>query len=298
MPVENKRLLFSLAHPDDESFGFAGTIIHCVRQGVDVQLICATNGEEGEAAPRFMEKFESVAALRLSELACARQALGMGPVHLLNYRDSGMAGSSQNNHANALASQDLDEVVERVVLVMRQFRPQVVITFDPYGGYGHPDHIAIHRATVKAFHAAGDATQYPHQLEMGYEAYQPQALYVSTWRGAFINILTPLAPLFGLDLERMGRNNDMNFKKALEESSGPLHVAVRTRPYREAMKKAWACHASQQSGEDGESGFNIASFIFGLAMGGGDHYTRIHPPVEGRMRTSDFFQGVTLAEEQ
>ena len=91
-------ILSVLAHPDDESFGMGGTLAHYANRGVSVHLICATRGEVGEVDPEYLENFESIAERRESELRCAANKLGLSGVHFLDYRDSGMPGSEDNQH--------------------------------------------------------------------------------------------------------------------------------------------------------------------------------------------------------
>ncbi|MBP9675674.1 MAG: PIG-L family deacetylase, partial [Anaerolineaceae bacterium] len=153
---EKKVLLAVLAHPDDETFGTGGSLAHYAKQGVEVHLVCATRGEVGEVDSELMGEFKSIGELRENELRCAAGYLGLAGVHFLGYRDSGMAGSPDNHHPQALAAADIDKVMADVVHYIRLLKPQVVITFDPIGGYMHPDHIAIHKATDKAFYAAAD----------------------------------------------------------------------------------------------------------------------------------------------
>ncbi|MCJ7585571.1 MAG: PIG-L family deacetylase, partial [Anaerolineales bacterium] len=147
-------LLAVLAHPDDESFGMGGTLALYASRGVDVHLVCATRGEVGEVDD--LKGFASIAELREAELRCAAVHLGLKGVHFLDYRDSGMDGSPDNQHPNALAAQPLDEVAAKVVHYIRELHPRVVLTFDPIGGYRHPDHIAIQKATVRAFEQAAN----------------------------------------------------------------------------------------------------------------------------------------------
>ncbi|MGB5844750.1 MAG: PIG-L family deacetylase, partial [Anaerolineales bacterium] len=123
-------LLAVLAHPDDESFGMGGTLALYAQRGVDVHLICATRGEVGEVAPHFLEGFQSIGELREHELRCAAGNLGLAGVYFLDYRDSGMAGSPENDHPQALAAAPIDEVAAMVTGYIRQLRPQVVLTFD------------------------------------------------------------------------------------------------------------------------------------------------------------------------
>lgn len=166
-------LLAVFAHPDDESFGVGGTLAHYARRGVRVVLVCATRGEVGEIADPSLATRETLPAVREQELRCAARELGIAEVIFLGYRDSGMAGSPENTHPQALISAPAEEVVARLVGIIRRERPDVVVTFEPNGGYGHPDHIAIHRHTVAAFHAAADPSRYPEQGP----AWQPRRLF-------------------------------------------------------------------------------------------------------------------------
>ena len=155
----SRRLLVAFAHPDDESFGPAGTIIRYANRGVAVHYICATRGEAGHVDPELLEGYTSVADLRTQELMCAAGHLGLAGLHLLDYHDSGMEGAPENQNPASLYQAPLEEVVERITGLIRQIRPQVVITFDRTGGYFHPDHVKMHTATTQAFHAAGDPAE-------------------------------------------------------------------------------------------------------------------------------------------
>ena len=184
MDYSDRTLLAVLAHPDDETFGTGGTLAHYSSLGVKVYLVCATRGEVGEVEPEMMEGYASVAELRENELRCAAQTLGLTEVFFLNYRDSGMPGTMDNTHPQALFAADLEKVTGDVVHYMRCSNLQVVITFDPIGGYRHPDHIAIQKATVKAFYAAGDANRYPGDLP----AFSPAKLYFHTFPRGFLRL--------------------------------------------------------------------------------------------------------------
>ena len=102
-------LMAALAHPDDESFGAGGTLALYAQRGVQVHLICATRGEAGQVSAECLQGFDSVADLRVSELRCAAGILGLAGVHFLDYRDSGMAGSSDNQHPQALSAAPVEE---------------------------------------------------------------------------------------------------------------------------------------------------------------------------------------------
>ena len=205
-PMSKQTLLAVLAHPDDESFGMGGTLALYASRGVDVHLVCATRGEVGEVAPELLKGFHSVAELRESELRCAAGILGLKGVHFLDYRDSGMPGSPDNQHPQALAAQPLEEVAANVVCYIRELKPQVVLTFDPIGGYHHPDHIAIQRATVRAFEQAANPAFAPESLPV----YAPERLYFHTMPHGFMKLAVKLLPLFGRDPHKFGTNGDID----------------------------------------------------------------------------------------
>jgi N-acetyl-1-D-myo-inositol-2-amino-2-deoxy-alpha-D-glucopyranoside deacetylase len=179
-------LLAVLAHPDDESFGIGGTLALCAAQGINTYLLCATHGEAGDIDQQHMQGYGSIADLREAELKCAANVLGLSSVHFLNYRDSGMPGSANNGHPKALVNASTDEVAVSISQYIRHLRPQVIITFDPIGGYGHPDHIKVHEATLQAFHAAADPQinegQPPHRADkLYYHVIPKDMLRLALW---------------------------------------------------------------------------------------------------------------------
>ncbi len=129
--------------------------------GVETGLVCATRGEVGEIADPALATPENLGQVREEEMRLAAEVLGVRNLWFLDYRDSGMAGTPENEDPRAFVRASSAEVVGKLVAIIRQFRPQVLITFDESGAYGHPDHIAIYRHTTSAFHAAADAVQYP-----------------------------------------------------------------------------------------------------------------------------------------
>lgn len=276
-------LLAVLAHPDDESFGTGGTLARYSWMGAAVHLVCATGGEEGSFDPEHLEGYASITERRQAELACAARALGLASLTMLGYRDSGMAGAPSNQHPEALAAQPHAAVVARVVGIIRRLRPHVVITFDPIGGYRHPDHIAIQRATVAAFHAAGD----PGRLPAEGEPWRPQKLYFQTFPRAFLRAAVRLMPLFGQDPRRFGRNKDVDLA-SLAEVDFPIHARVDYLPVVEARLAAARCHASQ-GGERFASG--PLTWV-GRLLGGAETYMRAFPEAPPGLRERDLFEGV------
>lgn len=281
------RLLAVLAHPDDESFGPGGTLALYAQRGASVHLICATRGEVGDIPDGMMKGHEDPADLRASELRCAAQHLGLEKVHMLDYRDSGMPGTPENDHPRALVNAPHGEVVRKITHLMRRIRPQVVITFDPIGGYRHPDHIVIHEATVDAFHAAGDPKRYPNELE----PYQPQKLYYHTFPRGVMRWAVRLMPLLGQDPRRWGRNNDIDLLDITQQSF-PTHAKVDYRPVIEAKRKASACHASQAGPQAG----GILGRLLRLSEGT-EHFMRGHPPASSTLRERDLFDGISAPNQ-
>jgi mycothiol conjugate amidase Mca len=152
------------AHPDDEAIGTGGTLARYADEGVRTVLVTATLGEEGEIVVPELNTPEvkaRLAEVRLEELRQAVAILGIGTLEILGYRDSGMAGTESNSHPACFNMADLDEATGRLVRLVRAYRPQVLVSYNEFGGYGHPDHVACHKVTVAAFDAAGDPARYP-----------------------------------------------------------------------------------------------------------------------------------------
>ncbi len=152
MAVEPKGLLAIFAHPDDESFGAGGTLALSVAAGNPTWVLCGTNGDQG-GRPGEVEVDHSMdPEIRRQELVCACEELGVHPPFFLGYRDSGMVGWGAPEGALSLA--DPDEAVGKIVEVIGRLRPATVVTFDPGGAYGHPDHVAISNFATEAFRRA------------------------------------------------------------------------------------------------------------------------------------------------
>ncbi len=283
-------MLVVLAHPDDETFGLGGTLALYAKQGVKVHLICATRGEAGTVAPEFMEGYSSIADLRVHELLCAADLLGLEEVHFLDYRDSGMVGTEDNEHPRALAQALQEDVVETLVGYIRRLRPEVVITFDPFGGYGHPDHIAIHTATVKAYETAADPQQFP---DAG-SPFESQKLYFSTLSFRFVKPLLALLRLFGQDPRKFGRNQDIDLTEVLK-TRFPINAKVSYRKVADVKRKAMACHASQL--DMGSSTRGAVGALFRLnRFGAVETFMRGDPPVTNGRIERDLFEGIPLED--
>ena len=149
-------ILATFAHPDDEGFGSGGTLAMLVAGGARVTLVCATNGDVGEISDPALATPETLAEVRQGELRRAMDVTGIEDVRFLGYRDSGMGGTPDNQHRDSLNKAAPKTVVRQIVDIIREVRPELLITHDPSGGYGHPDHIATCLHTQEARIAAGD----------------------------------------------------------------------------------------------------------------------------------------------
>ena len=277
----SKRILAVLAHPDDESFGLGGTLAFYAKRGYETYYVCATRGEAGSADPEYMNGFKDTAEMRTDELMRAAKELGLKEVHFLGYRDSGMPGMEANEHPNAQINHPVEEVAGKVVKYIREIKPDVVITFDPIGGYKHPDHIHIHKATVLAFANADDENFHP---EAG-EGFKPSALYFQVFPRWFLRAATRLMPLVGKDPTKFGRNGDINLKE-LAEVDFPVHVRIPTRSVSEIKSKASAQHASQGGIQMRRGLMGFVTRVFGER----EDFMQAYPPLEnGVKRKSDLF---------
>ncbi|GAA2895945.1 PIG-L family deacetylase [Streptosporangium fragile] len=148
------------AHPDDEVIGTGGILARCADEGIRTVLVTCTNGEQGDG-PGGVKPGEdghdeaAVSALRLAELRESVAHLGIDHLELLGYRDSGMAGWAANQAPDAFANVPVEQAAARLAALMERYRPQVVVTYDENGGYGHPDHIQAHRITLAAAETSG-----------------------------------------------------------------------------------------------------------------------------------------------
>ncbi len=191
-------ILYILAHPDDESFGHAGTMLLAQDMNFRTGYICATRGEAGEIRDSTLATRASLAARRELELRRAMTLAGLDDLRILPYRDSGMDGTAENNDPRCLVQADEDEVTAMLVAAIRELKPRVVIGFGPEGVYRHPDHIRIGKLTDRAVvEAAGDE-----EPGLG-DSWQIEAFYhVASPRERLIRSRTnPESPYFNASME-------------------------------------------------------------------------------------------------
>lgn len=285
-----RRMLITMAHPDDESFGLGGVIGKYVAQGVDVYYACATNGDVGTVSPELLNGYNSVSELRLAELDRASEILKFKHVFKLGYKDSGMMGSETcqdpeclwyrwNNHP--------DDVTRRFVEIIREVQPQVIVTFNKYGGYGHPDHIAVHRATMRAFELAGDPS-----YETGQMPYKPQKLYYGNVPKWPVRIGVWQMRLKGQDPRKLGRNKDIDILAILENIE-PSHTRLDIRDYFDIWDAAGAAHVSQGGGRS----IGIVPKRLRRMLTPYQFFTRVYPkPAYNRIDEYDMFANITEDE--
>lgn len=245
--VSQGRLLAILAHPDDESFGLGGTLARYARQGVEVYVCTVTDGAAGandkEAAPG---ETPPLAQLRRQELECACQVLG-AHLNTLDYRDSGMQGTPDNHHPHSLYQADLDDVACRLVHVIFQTRPHVVVTHDPTGGYFHPDHIKVHHAVRRAWNKLEDTEACAALRAEGFEAWRPARLYCSALPRSALKWFIRIQRWMGRDPRRVGKNRDIDLTQ-VGIPDEHIHVRLDVGPYVAIKEQASACHQSQGGG--------------------------------------------------
>ncbi|WP_441250403.1 N-acetyl-1-D-myo-inositol-2-amino-2-deoxy-alpha-D-glucopyranoside deacetylase [Kitasatospora sp. McL0602] len=178
----HRRLLLVHAHPDDESINNGATMARYAAEGASVTLVTCTLGEGGEVIPPELahltaDREDTLGAYRVGELAAAMRLVGVTDHRFLGgqgrYRDSGMMGVPENDVPGCFWRADLDEAADHLVAVVRETRPQVLVTYDEEGGYGHPDHIQTHRVALRAYELAADPA---HRPELG-AAWQVAKVY-------------------------------------------------------------------------------------------------------------------------
>jgi N-acetyl-1-D-myo-inositol-2-amino-2-deoxy-alpha-D-glucopyranoside deacetylase len=287
-----RRLLLVHAHPDDETIGTGATMAKYAAEGAHVTLVTCTLGEEGEILVPELEhlaadKEDGLGQHRIGELADAMRALGVTDHRFLGgpgrWRDSGMMGTPSNDRADCFWNADLETAVGELVKVMREVRPQVVVTYNEIGGYGHPDHIQAHRVAIAAYDAAGDPSRYP---DAG-APWGPSKLY---YTAVPISLLRQ-----GFDLlKEMGEEAPFGVTDVDELPFGDPDETVTTRidasDFLEAKRDAMRAHRTQIM-VDGP--FFALSNDVGQRAFGVEHYRLIRgtPPPPGAME-EDLFAGL------
>ncbi len=233
-------LLAFHAHPDDEVTSTGGTLARYSFEGHTTVVITATDGAVGEIHnyddPESLR--DRLADLRADELAAALAVLGVTHSESLGYRDSGMMGTDDNHHADCFWQADFMEATRRLVAAIRRYRPEVVVVYDPFGGYGHPDHIQVHRVGLAAYYGATDLGRFP--LDDGEELHAPVKLYWSAWPRSRVAAFADMRLEAGLiDEAEAGR---------MREGGVPdsdIDAWIDVADFLDHKDKAWRAHRSQ-----------------------------------------------------
>lgn len=294
----DRRVLFVHAHPDDESINNGATMARYAAEGALVTLVTCTLGEEGEVIPPALEHLTAdrqatLGAHRIGELATAMHRLGVADHRFLGgpgrYRDSGMMGLETNDRPGCFWQAPVDEAAASLVSVLREVRPQVVVTYDPDGGYGHPDHIQAHRVAMRAVELAADGE---HRRDLG----RPHSVTRVYW-----NCIARSAAEEGFArLERAGEQQPFSGAGRLEDLPGVVddaQVAVRIDGggrYADAKRAAMRAHRTQITVE---GDFFALSNDLGQPLLTTEHYRIAEggpdgPPLPG-VPADDLFAGVT-----
>ncbi len=281
------------AHPDDETIATGGVMSRYAHAGDRVICVTCTGGEHGEIVVPEMDTPENharLAEIRAEELKRALARLGPIEHEWLGYHDSGMMGTPQNGDKRSFWQADEDEAAGRLVLLIRRYRPQVLVSYNDFGGYGHPDHIRAATTTKRAFERAGDSAAYPEQLKDGLEPWQPLKLYETVLdiarRQEFQDLLrekgvktwwTP--PEDETDEQRAGREAHM---KKMADAQGPVTTRVDVSDAFEAKLAAMREHVTQLPAD---------GFFLMLSP---DEWRAVQPTEDFTLRVSDV--GVRIPE--
>ena len=223
-------LLAVFAHPDDEAFSIGGTLSRYAAEGVDVHLVSATRGEAGEIRDPKLATKANLPQVREKELRCACETYGIHPPQFLDYVDGQLAIVNQG------------QAVGKLVRIIRELQPQVMVTYGPEGIYGHYDHIAIHRWTTIAFDLAADAGCYPdgtgtcspHQVSKLYYAVMPEEML----EAMSVNGRPPTVNMDGVPFPMVGYKPEQ------------INAVIDVREYFITKMAGLMCHATQISVEE------------------------------------------------
>ena len=282
--MHKRTMLGIFAHPDDESFGPGGTLARYAREGVDVHVIIATDGIAGSVDHEGrLADHSSLAQVRSAELALAATRLGVKSIWSLPYRDSGMRGSPDNQHPQALIRQSAQQVTHEVLSYMVRLQPQVVMTHDPFGGYGHPDHVRVCEATTAAFYlarrsAGADAAPHP----------GPHKLYYTAFPKDLVKWVVRFMQLTGKDARAVGRNRDIDLME-ISRWVTPVTARIDIEPYLAAKQAASEAHASQYAG--GPSWATVIPPMVRRRLLRFEQFTRAFPAPQAAVETDLFAPG-------
>ena len=283
----SKRLLLVHAHPDDETINNGVTMAKYAKDGAQVTLVTCTRGEEGEVlvaelANLASDKDDKLGEHREVELKDAMAHLGIADFRFLGapnkkWRDSGMMGTPQNDRTDVFWQSDLEESANELVKIILEIKPQVLITYDEFGGYGHPDHIKAHRVAMRAAEIAET------------NGWKIEKIYWNTMPRSVIQMGIEKMKEVGSDFFGAESVDDLPFAKPDELVTSVVHASEFV-PQKLAAMKA---HATQIA-VDGP--FFALSNNLGLSVWGDEYYTIVKgekaAPFDENGRELDLFAGI------
>ncbi len=288
-----RSLLLVHAHPDDETINNGATMAKYAAEGVKVTLVTCTRGEEGEVLVSELAHLAStqndlLGEHREKELELAMKELGVTDFRFLGspekkWRDSGMMGTPPNERPDVFWQADLTEAALELVKVIREVKPQVLVTYDEFGGYGHPDHIQAHRVAMKAAELAADP-----QVGVG-EPWTISKIYWNTMPKSVIQQGIDKMKEIGSDFFGVTNADDLPFAKPDEVAT----TLIDGLPFAEAKMNAMKAHETQIT-LDGP--FFALSNNIGLSVWGNEYYTLVKGEPAGSRdengRETDLFAGI------
>ncbi len=251
-------LVFFHAHPDDEAIATGGTMARAAAEGHRVVLVVATHGEEGEVAEGFLADGQMLGTVRITETRSAGTILGAHRVAFLGYRDSGMMGEPSNEYEGSFWQADIEEAAQRMATILREEAADLLTVYDDHGGYGHPDHIQVHRVGHRAAEIAA--------IPRVFEATMNRDL-VKRWR------------------EEMAENEpetaatrDDPAMDSIGTPDAEITTAVDVSALIETKRAGMAAHASQINEESWF--FQLPDEVFATAFGT-EWFVQVKPPFDG-----------------
>ncbi len=278
-------LLAVRPHPDDESTSTGGMLAYYSARNVRTAVVICTGGEEGEIRDSNLDPVADVPRLqelRAQEVKDACAILGVAELRMLGYRDSGMAGTPANQHPEAFVNAERFEATGKLVRIIRELRPKVIVTEPPGGMYPHPDHVMCHEVSVEAFQASGDAEAFP---QAG-RPWKAQKLYgIAQIDDRAWEKLMPRFIAAGFDMDWVGRRTRGPRGPGPETAT----VALDVRDYSEIQRKALLAHRTQIPPESFL--VSLPSELRRLAFATA-YFVRLSPPSAPGEREPDLLDGI------
>jgi N-acetyl-1-D-myo-inositol-2-amino-2-deoxy-alpha-D-glucopyranoside deacetylase len=286
--MPSRGLVLVHAHPDDEAIGTGGVMAKYADEGVHVCLVTCTNGELGEVADvPELGTVEEIATrlgdVRRDELRDACRHLGSIDLRMLGYRDSGMEGTEGNADPRSFVNQDIEGPVRDVVTILREVRPQVVVTYNEFGLYGHPDHIRAHAVALDAVRRAADPSFAP---ELG-PPHEVAKLYYTAVSRSFMRAGRELAGELGF--------GDGYFTEDEIEAIGTddafITTTIDVSAFVDRKFAALEAHRTQRGTTEMFLSIPERFRVFALGL---EHYVLVQPRLSEGTRESDLFEGLVV----